>query len=195
MITSNDQMKNAWRSFRHAKVYKSSMNIHRRNYIGNCEWEGKSCRTNLYYKLLNEDLFLRNFHHWLHWKLSKWALSVKCSQWWKFPQSDGFRFSAPTRHTLLFNTNNNMHRLDIPWYHPSNICQLLLSMFQQDCFLPKGSYAYPSSVIIILWSQICIEKFLCVWVNETSEHTSWEKSADLKDCDRLNTQFEKSLLL
>ena len=27
----------------------------------------------------------------------------------------------------------------------------------QDCFLPKGSYAYPSSVIFFLWSEICIE--------------------------------------
>ena len=34
-----------------------------------------------------------------------------------------------------------------------------------------------------LWSEICIEKFLCVWVNKTFEHTSWEKSTALKDCD------------
>ena len=53
----------------------------------------------------------------------------------------------------------------------------------QACFLPKGSYAYPSSVII-LWSEICIQNFLCVWVNETSEHTSWEKSTALKDRDQ-----------
>ena len=50
----------------------------------------------------------------------------------------------------------------------------------QDCFLSKGSYAYPSSVMIFLWSEICVEKFLCVWVNKTSEHTSWEKSTALK---------------
>ena len=54
---------------------------------------------------------------------------------------------------------------------------------QQACFLPKGSYAYPSSVII-LWSEICIQNFLCVWVNGTSEHTSWEKSTALKDRDQ-----------
>ena len=54
----------------------------------------------------------------------------------------------------------------------------------QDCFLPKGSYAYPCSVIIFSWSEIYIEKFRCVWVNKTSEHTRWEKSTALKDCDQ-----------
>ena len=37
---------------------------------------------------------------------------------------------------------------------------------------------------IFLWYKICIKMFLCVWVNKTSEHTSWEKSTALKDCDQ-----------
>ena len=36
----------------------------------------------------------------------------------------------------------------------------------------------------LLWSEICIEKFLCVWINKTSENISWEKSTALKDSDQ-----------
>ena len=40
------------------------------------------------------------------------------------------------------------------------LCSIMLySIILQDCFLPKGSYAHPSSVMIILWSEICIDKF------------------------------------
>ena len=48
----------------------------------------------------------------------------------------------------------------------------------------NGSYAYPSSIVICLWSKICIEKFPCVWANKTPEHTSQEKTTALKDCDQ-----------
>ena len=34
------------------------------------------------------------------------------------------------------------------------------------------------------WSEICMEKFLYVWVNKTSEHSSWKESTALKDCDQ-----------
>ena len=35
-----------------------------------------------------------------------------------------------------------------------------------------------------LWSEICIEKFPCVWVNKTSGQKTWEKYTALKDCDQ-----------
>ena len=40
---------------------------------------------------------------------------------------------------------------------------------------------------VVLWfflSEICMEDFLCIWVNKTFEHASWKKSTALKDCDQ-----------
>ena len=36
--------------------------------------------------------FWRNFHHWLHWKLS--FDNFQCSQWWKFNQNDNISISV-----------------------------------------------------------------------------------------------------
>ena len=67
---------------------------------------------------------------------------------------------------------------DVTWK-----CWNFWKQILQDCFLPKGSYAYPCSVIF-LWSEMCIWQFLCVWVNQTYEHTSLEMFTALKDCDQ-----------
>ena len=49
-----------------------------------------------------------------------------------------------------------------------------LTSYIQDCFLPKGSYAYQSSIIISFM------KFLCVWINKTSKIDNLRKVYCLK---------------
>ena len=39
---------------------------------------------------------------------------------------------------------------------------------------------HTQGALYFLWSEIRTEKFLCVWVKTTSEHTSWDKSTVLK---------------
>ena len=40
-----------------------------------------------FYHTETKGSFWRNFHHWLHWKLSK-NDNFQCSQWWKFNQNE-----------------------------------------------------------------------------------------------------------
>ena len=60
------------------------------------------------------------------------------------------------------------------------ICQYC----RQDCFLSKGSYGYPSSIMIFYEVKLYAGKCLCVWKCKMPQHTSWEKSTALKHCDQ-----------
>ena len=54
----------------------------------------------------------------------------------------------------------------------------------KTAFFQKETMRTQVALWFFLFSDICIETFLCVWVNKTSEHTSSEKSTALKDYDQ-----------
>ena len=65
------------------------------------------------------------------------------------------------------NTQQGVHLLSVTVSgHPVVYSMKLNIWIYKNASFQKGSYAYPSSAII-LWSKTCIKKFLCVWVNKT----------------------------
>ena len=108
---------------------------------------------------------MRSFDVFFDLRLNKW-LSKHSWGWW---------FETPSY--PLWHHCNAYYIVMLKWW-PNVLCQyffLLMNAWMiynwredifpyliktsviQNCFLPKGSYAYPSSVIFFLWSEICIE--------------------------------------
>ena len=99
-----------------------------------------------------------------------------------------YHYMPYIKHPLFFKLMNDIYRHT---RYESNLLRrhaelrfTLLSAVQHKTASFQKEAMRTHVALYFLWSDICIEKFLCVWVNKTSEHTCWEKLTALQNCDQ-----------
>ena len=130
--------------------------------------------------------FWWNFHHWLHWKLSKWQLPVQpvikiSSKWRHFRFSEGPKSIDPTMTKLTSPHLNKWGQMNAFWvvvylshWDRDNLTTISQTIFSNAfCwmiiqislkFIPKGPIDnMPALIQILAWRRMATSHYLNQW--------------------------------